>query len=151
MRARERRKGAAAAAQRPSAAPPAPQAPLALPNAWDQGLGKAAGPPQPAAIVGVKAFVIAESVSCSLEARRVMRKLRWAEVISPREANTFLVVCRSGLYYPLNARYDSFKELKRGAEFQMNISGSRFHVYSFTVLEDGSVMEVGHRSYAAEE
>jgi hypothetical protein len=53
---------------------------------------------------GEKFFVIAESVSTSMEARRIIRQQRWQEA-PLRQAEYVLVVVRSSLMMPLIGIY----------------------------------------------
>jgi hypothetical protein len=94
--------------------------------------------------------VIAHSISTSSEARRVLRKMGWSETSNLRYASAILVVCRSGLMFPLNSNYDSFKDLDRAADSQMNISGDEFHVYIYRFNSDLSVSESQHIHYKAD-
>jgi hypothetical protein len=54
---------------------------------------------------GEKFFVIAESVSTSMEARRIIREQRWEEA-PLRRAEYVLVVVRSRLMMPLSGIYE---------------------------------------------
>jgi hypothetical protein len=94
--------------------------------------------------------VIAHSISTSSEARRVLRKMGWSETSNLRYASAILVVCRSGLMFPLNSNYDSFKDLDRDADSQMNMSGGEFHVYVYQFNSDLSVSESQHIHYKAD-
>lgn len=94
--------------------------------------------------------VIAPSVSTSMEARRVLAKLGWNEV-SLKKAGGILVVVRSSLSYPLNPSYDSIQELKTDAEFQLNISGPKYHIYIFSITDDLEVREIKHIQYRADD
>jgi hypothetical protein len=99
---------------------------------------------------GLNVAVIAHSVSTSMEAREVLRRQGWTET-SLRQADAILVVCRSGLSYPLSSSYDSIKELDEDAESQLNISGSNFHVYIYRINDDLSVDEIKHSHYPADD
>lgn len=79
---------------------------------------------------GEKVAVIAPSVSASIEARSIMRRLGWTES-NLREAEGILVVVRSMLSDPLNYSYNSIKELREDADIQLNITGEKFHVYIY--------------------
>lgn len=94
--------------------------------------------------------VIAHSISTSSEARRVLRKMGWSETLNLRYASAILVVCRSSLMFPLNSNYDSFKDLDRDADSQMNMSGGEFHVYVYQFNSDLSVSESQHIHYKAD-
>ena len=63
--------------------------------------------------------VIAPSFPTAGKAREILRKMKWTEV-RPRKAMVVLVVVRSGLFMPLQINYDSFGELRRDADRQMN-------------------------------
>lgn len=97
---------------------------------------------------GLNVAVIAHSVSTSMEAREVRRRQGWTET-SLRQADAILVVCRSGLSYPLSSSYRSIKELDEDADSQLNISGSNFHVYIYRINDDLSVDEIKHIHYPA--
>jgi hypothetical protein len=75
-------------------------------------------------------YVIADSVSTRMEARRIMQQKGWSE-IPLRQAHYALVVVRSMLWDPLGSTYDSVGELKEAAAQQMNISGDDFVVPLF--------------------
>lgn len=94
--------------------------------------------------------VIAPSVSTSIKAGEVRRKMNWQEV-APKDADYILVVVRSALYFPLQISYDSYGELKDDAENQLNISGSNYHIYLFYLEEELNVTEVDHKYYEAED
>ncbi len=98
---------------------------------------------------GLSVAVIAHSVSTSMEAREVLWKQGWTETTNFRQADGILVVCRSGLLWPLNSSYDSIKKLNNDADMQLNISGSKFHVYVYRINNDLSVSEVEHIHYPA--
>lgn len=98
---------------------------------------------------GLGVAVIAHSVSTRMEAREVLRRQGWSETTNLRQADAILVVCRSGLNWPLNSSYDSIKELDEDADSQLNISGSNFHVYVYRINDDLSVNEVKHIHYPA--
>jgi hypothetical protein len=99
---------------------------------------------------GYNIAVIAPSISTSWEARDIMRRKRWFES-SLKDADSILVVVRSGLLFPLFHSYDSVGELREDAEGQLNITGNNFHVYLFDINSDLSVSEINHQSYAAED
>jgi hypothetical protein len=92
--------------------------------------------------------VIAPSVSTSMEARRVMARLR-AKEVPLRGAAAVLVVVRSALYDPLQYSYESICNLKEDADNQLNIAGSNFHVYIFSIDDDLRAARVGHQTYTA--
>lgn len=98
---------------------------------------------------GLSVAVIAHSVSTRMEAREVLRRQGWTETTNLRQADGILVVCRSGLTWPLNSSYDSIKELDDDADSQLNISGSNFHIYVYRINDDLSVDEVKHIHYPA--
>jgi hypothetical protein len=95
---------------------------------------------------GEKFYIIAESVSTSIEARRIMHQQGWVEV-PLRRADYVLVVVRSELSMPLSGSYRSINDLKRDAEFQLNISGSNFVVYVYSLDEELKPTEVLRRNY----
>jgi hypothetical protein len=101
------------------------------------------------ASVPLDVWVVAPSVSTSMEARRIMAKLAWTSV-SIRKASAALVVVRSGLYNPLRGSYDSQCELKEDADRQLNIAGTNFHVYVYDLRDDLSARQVDHQTYKAE-
>lgn len=94
-------------------------------------------------------YVIAPSVSTSMEARSIRQRNNWTEATDARTANAILVVVRSALFNPLNDRYDSLKELEKDADNQLNIAGPKFHIYLFQLQSDLSVSQVKHTSYEA--
>jgi hypothetical protein len=94
-------------------------------------------------------WVVAPSISTSVEARSVMAKLGWTEV-ALRRASAAVVVVRSGLNNPLLPSYRSTCDLTHDADFQLNISGPNFHVYVFSIADDMSVRQVDHTSYKAD-
>ena len=97
---------------------------------------------------GLNVAVIAHSISTRMEAREVLRRQGWSET-SLRQADAILVVCRSGLNWPLSSSYNSIKELDEGAESQLNISGSNFHIYIYRINDNLSVDEIKHIHYSA--
>lgn len=97
---------------------------------------------------GLGVFVIAPSVSTSMEARSIRMKKGWVES-SLRQADAVLVVVRSMLFNPLDYSYDSVKELQEDAERQLNISGEKFHVYIYLVDDGMKVRQEKHASYKA--
>ncbi len=100
--------------------------------------------------LGLNLAVIAHSVSTSMEAREVRRRNGWAEA-DLRQADAILVVCRSGLNWPLQSSYDSIKKLDDDANSQLNISGSNFHIYIYQINKDLSVNEIKHVQYPADD
>ena len=99
---------------------------------------------------GLNVAVIAHSISTSMEAREVRRRNGWSET-DFRQADAILVVCRSGLNWPLSSSYDSIKELDEDADSQLNISGSNFHIYIYRINNDLSVDEIKHVHYPADD
>jgi hypothetical protein len=97
---------------------------------------------------GLNVAVIAHSISTRNEAREVLRRQAWSEK-SLRQADAILVVCRSGLNWPLSSSYNSIKELDEGARSQLNISGSNFHIYIYRINDNLSVDEIKHIHYKA--
>lgn len=98
---------------------------------------------------GLTVAVIAHSISTRMEARKVLSKQGWTETTDLRQADGILVVCRSGLNWPLNDSYQSFKQLNDAANSQLNISGSNFHIYVYELNNDLSVKKVVHQRFAA--
>jgi len=94
--------------------------------------------------------VIAHSISTSSLANQIRVKMKWTEV-SPKKADYVLVVCRSGLSFPLNSSYECYCELDEAAENQLNISGSNYHIYLFYMNDDLSVKEIYHDYYEADD
>ena len=97
---------------------------------------------------GLSVYVIAPSVSTSMEARLIRMKNGWTES-RLRQADAILVVVRSMLFNPLDYSYDSVKELEEDADSQLNISGENFHVYLYSVDDDMKVRQEKHVSYKA--
>ncbi|QWD31215.1 hypothetical protein G6681_05590 [Polynucleobacter paneuropaeus] len=100
-------------------------------------------------LLAADVYVIAHSISTRAEARRVMQKQGWGQATNPAQASGILVVCRSGLSYPLNSPYKTIKELDEDADSQLNISGSNFHVYVFNLNGNKTVSEAQHIYYPA--
>ena len=98
---------------------------------------------------GLSVAVIAHSISTRMEAREVLRRQGWTETTNLRQADAILVVCRSGLNWPLNSSYRSTKELDDDADSQLNIGGSYFHIYVYQINDDLNVDEVKHIHYSA--
>ena len=98
---------------------------------------------------GLSVAAIAHSLSTRMEAREVLRRQGWTETTNLRQADGILVVCRSGLTWPLNSLCESIKELDEAADSQLNISGSNFHIYVYRINDDLSVDEVKHIHYPA--
>lgn len=98
-----------------------------------------------------KVLVIAHSISTEREARVVVRRNDMREVYRPADADALLVVCRSGLSWPLDDAYESVEELSKAADSQMNISGEKFHVYLYTIDSDSRVRQAKHRHYPVTE
>lgn len=92
--------------------------------------------------------VIAHSVSTRMEARNVISE-RSMNRIELKDAEKVLVVCRSGLRYPMSSSYRSISDLDDDADMQLNISGRYFHVYLFSVDSSGRVQELEHERYLA--
>lgn len=100
---------------------------------------------------GLNVAVIAHSISTRAEARNVMRRQGWSEAANLRQADAILVVCRSGLNWPLSSSYRSIKELDDDADSQLNISGSNFHIYIYQINSNLGVDEVKHVHYPADD
>jgi hypothetical protein len=103
----------------------------------------------PGATRGLGVYVIAPSVSTSMEARSIRMKKGWSES-SLRQADAILVVVRSMLFNPLNYSYDSVKELEADADNQLNIAGENFHVYIYSIDDNMAVSQETHISYKAD-
>ena len=99
---------------------------------------------------GLSVAVVAHSISTRMEARKVLARQGWTDTTNLRQADGILVVCRSGLNWPLNDSYRSFKELNDDADSQLNISGSKFHIYLYKMNDDLSVEKVAHQSFPAD-
>ena len=99
---------------------------------------------------GLNVAVIAHSVSTSMEAREIRYRQGWTET-NFKNADAILVVCRSGLSYPLDSDYDCIHELDEDADSQLNIGGTNFHVYTYRINDDLSVDEVEHIHYRADD
>lgn len=93
--------------------------------------------------------IIAHSVSTSMEAQKVLARLKWREV-QLKQADGILVVCRSMLLNPLKDSYGDITSLDKDADMQLNISGENFHVYIYKINEDLSVRLTKHLSYKAD-
>jgi hypothetical protein len=98
---------------------------------------------------GLGVYVIAPSVSTSMEARSIRMKKGWSES-SLRQADAILVVVRSMLFNPLNYSYGSVKELEADADNQLNIAGENFHVYIYSIDDNIAVTQEKHISYKAD-
>ena len=99
---------------------------------------------------GLSVAVVAHSISTRVEARKVLARQSWTETTNLRQADGILVVCRSGLNWPLNDSYRGFKELNDDADSQLNISGSNFHIYVYKLNDNLSVEKVAHKSFPAD-
>ena len=99
---------------------------------------------------GTSVVVVAHSVSTSVEARKVLSRQGWTETTNLRQADGIVVVCRSGLNWPLSDSYRSYKELNDDAESQLNISVSNFHIYVYKLNGNMSVEKIDHRKYPAD-
>jgi hypothetical protein len=109
-----------------------------------------AKPNAPQASRASSVYVIAPSVSTSMEARSIIRRRGWTEA-TLRQADGGLVVVRSMLFNPLNYSYDSVKELQEDAEGQLNICGENFHIYLHSIDDKMAVSQQAHSSYKAED
>src|SRR6266851_2977991 len=98
---------------------------------------------------GERVYVIADSISTSMEAQRILYRQRWTAV-PLRRAQFALVVVRSELEMPLMGFYSSVAELKEDAEMQLNITGSNFVVYVFTLDDDLRPTELKRIAYPAD-
>lgn len=93
--------------------------------------------------------IVAHSMSTSRKAKEILRNKRWTES-NPKKADKILVVCRSGLSDPLDDSYDSFHDLNKDADGQLNISGSNYHVYLYDIEDDLSLSQIEHSSFSAD-
>ena len=100
---------------------------------------------------GLNVYFIAHSISTRVEGKSIIRKNGWNIVTNPRDANLILVVCRSGLYYPLSSSYRSIKELDEAADGLLNITGDNYHLYKYSISGNGSVSETRHKYYEAKD
>jgi hypothetical protein len=98
---------------------------------------------------GLNVAVIAHSISTRVEARKVMQRQGWSEAANLRQADAILVVCRSGLNWPLSSSYRTIKELDDDADSQLNISGANFHIYIYQINNNLGVDEVKHVHFPA--
>lgn len=94
-------------------------------------------------------YVIAPSVSTSMEARSIMVQKGWVEC-GIKKADAVLVVVRSMLFNPLNDSYRSVFELEKDADNQLNIAGEKFHIYLYSIDDDLRVAQTKHVSYKAD-
>jgi hypothetical protein len=94
-------------------------------------------------------YVIAPSVSTSMEAGSIMASNGWARC-KIKTSNAILVVVRSMLFDPLNYSYESVFELQEDADMQLNIVGQNFHIYIYSVDDDLRVTQLSHASYKAD-
>ena len=99
---------------------------------------------------GLSVAVVAHSISTRIESRKVLARQGWTETTNLRQADGILVVCRSGLNWPLNDSYRSFKELNDDADSQLNISGSNFHIYVYKLNDNLSVEKIAHQRFPAD-
>ena len=97
---------------------------------------------------GEQVYVIAESVSTSMEAQRILYRQQWTAV-PLRRAQFVLVVVRSELEMPLTGFYSSVADLKHDAEMQLNIAGSNYVVYLFTLDYELRPTELKRIAYPA--
>lgn len=93
--------------------------------------------------------VIAPSASTRRVANEVLLGLKKSETTNFRKAEAILVVVRSYSFSPLRFSYDSLKDLKRDAEFQLDFTGRRYHVYLYVLERDLSVSQLTHHSFEA--
>jgi hypothetical protein len=93
-------------------------------------------------------YIVAKSVSTSMEARRIITQNKWTES-RMRQADFALVVVRSELQDPLRGSYDNICQLEEDADGQLNIAGSNFIVYVFQLDDDLRPTEVRHVAYPA--
>ncbi|MCX5829200.1 MAG: hypothetical protein NTV58_14530 [Deltaproteobacteria bacterium] len=94
-------------------------------------------------------YIIAPSVSTSIEARTIMSRQGWGEC-KIRNADAILVVVRSMLFNPLNHSYETVFDLQKDADNQLNIAGENFHVYIYSIDDDLGVAQLKHVNYKAD-
>ena len=104
----------------------------------------------PVEAAGELVYVIAKSVSTSMEARSIAASQGW-QVVPLRQADYALVVVRSSLDYPLSGSYESVFELEEDADNQLNISGPNFVVYLFSLDDNLRPTELDRVSYPVRE
>jgi hypothetical protein len=95
-------------------------------------------------------YRITPSISTGVEARKAISRFKWTETSDAVKADAILVVVKTfGLQFPLRGSYNSFKELERDADGQMNITGGIVHLYLFVAT--GEVFrEMAHMRYDEE-
>ncbi|GMV36120.1 MAG: hypothetical protein AMXMBFR61_06280 [Fimbriimonadales bacterium] len=93
---------------------------------------------------GSRMTVIAPSTAAREVARQVMRQSGWSDA-KPKQADGVLVVVRSSMYNPLfTSSRSCFCDLRRNAERQPSLSGSKYHIYVYRLNDDLTVTEVRH-------
>jgi len=93
---------------------------------------------------GSRMTVIASSSAARDVARQVMRQSGWSEA-KPKQADGVLVVVRSSMYDPLFTRSGScFCDLRKNAERQPSLSGSKYHIYVYRLNDDLTVTKLKH-------
>ncbi|MEP0765119.1 MAG: hypothetical protein HRF45_01060 [Fimbriimonadia bacterium] len=93
---------------------------------------------------GSRMTVIAPSTATRDVARQVMRQSGWSEA-KPKQADGVLVVVRSSMHDPLfTSSRSCFCDLRKNAERQPNLSGSKYHIYVYRLNDDLTVTEVKH-------
>ena len=60
-----------------------------------------------------------------------------------------MVVVRSGLSFPLSGFYENVSELERDADSQLNIAGSNYVVYVFSLDQNLKPFEIIRTDYPA--
>ena len=93
--------------------------------------------------------VIAPSVSTSIKAREVRISMGWEEVPVKR-ADVLLVVVRSSLFNPLYYFYESYCDLKEYADYQLNISGPKYHIYLYSIDDNLRANQIEHETFEAD-
>lgn len=93
--------------------------------------------------------VIAPSVSTRIKARKILMEAGWQEA-RLRQAQAVMVVVRSSIRDPLKESYDCYKELLEDAEGQLNISGSKYHIYLYVFDDDLNLIKNNHINIEAQ-
>jgi len=84
-----------------------------------------------------------------LEARQIVARQGWT-VGKLKTSDAILVVVRSALVLPLRSAYLFVGDLKEDADRQLNIAGTKFHIYLYQLGDDLECTELKHISYAVE-
>lgn len=98
---------------------------------------------------GSRMTVIAPSMAARDVARQVLRQSGWSEA-KPKQADGVLVVVRSSMHNPLlTSGRTCFCDLRKNAERQPNLTGSKYHIYVYRLNDDLTVTEVQHTTREA--